>query len=230
LAHLQQEREFHKSRGSYKGDGKMASYEESLNSGSLRQHVFVSSISGSQPVEPYRAVQISRDRVHLVGAPGMVVRNMGDQIRLQSATGEAGCQGVMRVAERHVEPDGRVRLILEPALATDAVERRARARVPAKLPVQLLPKGESEWFKVSTADASTEGLRVLSRRQLASGTEIELRIDLSEETSINCAGRIVWDRFIPDGRYELGLVFQRLPAAQKECLTHFLLRRMLEGR
>jgi hypothetical protein len=194
-------------------------------------HVLLFDDEEGAPAEVYHVVQLTDGRLHVEGPADVAPWAVGDIVRVQSATPEGVYRLRMKVLESLAMRDGHSRLVLHTLGPIELLERRDGARVMTSLKVLARQdEGEDEpgWSDLTSVDANSEGMRAVSPDHFAPGEELSLQIAVPDGGEpISCDGRVAWGRPVSEKRHEVGLVFRNLSDADKERLTQYLLRCML---
>ncbi|MGE5509298.1 MAG: flagellar brake protein [Chitinophagales bacterium] len=136
------------------------------------------------------------------------------------------------VLERRLEPVPV--LLLRCPDGIRKVQRRRHFRLPVVLPVYYEVKGAETTLKGSTLDLSGGGLCIATGQPLKPGQELQVKLELSDGTTITAAGRVISCAEVENApkqrRYSSGIQFVDLPAPVEERIVSFVFREQRERR
>lgn len=109
------------------------------------------------------------------------------------------------------------------------IERRKHRRLKAQPAAQyrLHGGGTPSFAKAVGADISLGGLRLMLKRVLNTGAELDLKIELSGTgKTLSAQGQVSWQRKLKDGAYETGVKFTNLTGEDIAAFTEFVFHEM----
>jgi hypothetical protein len=103
-------------------------------------------------------------------------------------------------------------------------ERRAFARLDARLPVSFRQLAPAQWSSSHTLDVGAAGLRVMAEAPLLLGTPLAVEVRVRQQI-IEFVGEVVWRRSVPGApgsRYELGVKILKIAPAHRLALMRLV--------
>jgi c-di-GMP-binding flagellar brake protein YcgR len=136
------------------------------------------------------------------------------------------------VADRRLEPVP-VLLLRRPD-SVRKVQRRRHFRLPVVLPVYYEVTGAESTLKGSTLDLSGGGLSISMAEPLASGQELQLKLELPDGFAINAKGRVVSctevEAAVKPRRYSAGIQFLGLSPQMEERIIGYIFQEQRQRR